>query len=271
MIDLHIHSQISHDGKASIMENCQKALELGLEEIGFTEHLDLYPSDPHFGLHNYEQYLEEIKEARKKFPKLKIRMAVEVTYLPKIRKEIQEYLSDKEYDYVLGAIHLVRNGDFTISEKEGSKNYFAQNDPEKCYEEYFELTLEMVRSGLFDAVAHLDMLNRYGIEFYPDWKWTKNYGLIRRIYEGMLKRGMALEINTSGLRQSPNRTYPDIELIRFYKELQGEIITIGSDAHNLENIGSGIEQTINMLKHLGFFRLTSFERRQIKWIQIKNL
>jgi len=271
MIDLHIHSAISHDGTAGIREVCRKAQELSLGEIGFTEHLDLHPSDPHFGLHNYEQYQEEIERARKEFPKLGIRMGVEVTYLPGIRKEIQEYLEHKEYDYVLGAVHLVEDGRTTISEEEGCRDFFARKDSGECYQEYFELALETVRSGLFDAIAHLDLINRYGLSYCPEgWEWTAYYGLVRRIYEGMIKRGMALEINTSGLRQGPNRPYPDQDLLEFYRELQGEMITIGSDAHQLENLGFGVEPTLNLVRHLGFSQVVSFERRNVIWLEIKR-
>lgn len=271
MIDLHIHSRISHDGKASIQEHCQKAQELGLHEIGFSEHLDLFPKDPHFNLHNYEQYRSEILSARKEFPNLKIRMGVEVTYLPQARDQIQEYLADKDYDFVLGAVHLVEEGSLTISEAKGCREFFSRKNPEQCFQEYFELTLEAVRSGLFDALAHLDLIYRYGSDYLPDWEWQSLYGLLRRIYEGMIKRGMALEINTSGLRQSPNRTYPGLELIKFFHELGGEMITIGSDAHQLEHLGSGINQTCTLARHLGFSRIVTFERRNPQWLEIGKL
>ena len=111
MIDLHLHSHHSHDGEGEIADFCQRALELGLVEIGFLEHLDLYPLDPHFGLHNYERYLEEIERARRDFPELKIRMGVEVTYLPGIRKEIQETICLRSYllrqlEIFLSLIHI---------------------------------------------------------------------------------------------------------------------------------------------------------------------
>jgi len=271
MIDLHIHSLISHDGKASIRENCLKAREIGLNEIGFSEHLDLFPSDPHFGKHDYEQYREEILNARKEFPDLKIRMGVEATYLPAIRKELQDYLADKEYDYVMGAVHLVKNGELSISEEDGCREFFSKKPAEDCYQEYFELILEAVRSGLFDAIAHLDIINRYGVDYCPDWEWQSCYGLIRRIFEGMIKRGIALEINSAGLRQSPNRTYPGQGLLEFYRELEGEMITLGSDAHKLENFGFGIGQAWNLARVLGFTKVVSFERRIPQWVEIANL
>ncbi len=270
MMDLHLHSAISHDGKAAIREICRKAQELGLSELGFTEHLDLYPKDPHFGLHNYAQYREEIAEARKEFPQLLIRMGVEATYLPSIRKELQDYLAGREYDYVLGAVHLVEGGGTTVSEEKGCRDLFQNRDAPSCYREYFELTLELVRSGLFDAVAHLDLINRYGLDYYPGaWDWQNFYGLIRRIYEGMIKRGMALEVNTSGLRQPLNRPFPDQDLIEFYRELEGKMVTVGSDAHRLENLGCGIGQTLSLLRHLGFSQVVSFERREPKWRENK--
>jgi histidinol-phosphatase (PHP family) len=271
MMDLHVHSTISHDGQASIRDYCLQARELGITELGFSEHLDLFPGDPHFGLHDYERYLAEVREARAEFPELKIRMGVEATFLPEIRKELQEYLEGKDYDYVLAAVHLLEGGRVTVSEESGCTELFSRREAADCYEEYFELTLEAVRSGLFDGLAHLDLINRYGLGYCPDWEWTACYGLIRRTFEGMLKRGMALEINGSGFRSQPARSYPDQDLIRFYRELQGEAVTVGSDAHKLEDLGGGIGQGLAILKYLGFARLTTFERRNPLWVEIGNL
>ena len=270
MIDLHIHSKISHDGENSILEYCQKAQQIGLKEIGFCEHLDLFPLDPHFDQHNYEQYLNEIQTARKEFPQLNIRMGVEVTYLPAIKKDIQKFLEDKEYDFVLGAIHLVEDGSFTVSEPEPARDYFSFKDPKACYEHYFELVLDAVKSGLFDGIAHLDLINRYGLNYFPDWEWRLFYGLLRRIFEGMMKRQMVLEVNTGGWRQLPSRPYPEPEVLKLYRELGGELITIGSDAHSLKELGFGFKKAIAILCELGFQSLASFEKRFPISIPIKS-
>jgi histidinol-phosphatase (PHP family) len=84
----------------------------------------------------------------------------------------------------------------------------------------------------------------------------------------MIKRQMALEINTSGFRQSPGRTYPDQELVRLYRELGGKMISIGSDAHRADDLGSGCWQALSMAQKIGFDRVVSFERRQMQWIEI---
>ena len=268
MIDLHIHSQLSHDGKAKIKNYCEQAQKLDIKEIGFCEHLDLFPNDPHFGLHNYRIYQEEIERARQQYPNLKIRMGVEVTYLPEIEKEIAEYLENKDYDYILGAVHLVDDGNNTISEQEPAQLYFSRKSAEECYQGYFELALKSVKSGLFDGIAHLDLINRYGLNYFPDWEWRFHYGIIRRIFEGIIKRGMALEVNSSGLRELPKRAYPEKDLVKLYQELGGEIITIGSDAHSVEFLGAGLEELIQGLKALGVSRLASFERRNVQWIEL---
>jgi len=268
MIDLHIHSQLSHDGKAEIKDYCEQALNLGIKELGFCEHLDLFPKDPHFGIHNYQLYKREMEKAREHYPNLKIRMGLEVTYLPEIEKEIREYLENKDYDYILGAVHLVDEGNSTISEQEPAQLYFGRKEKEECYQGFFELVLRAVKSGLFDGIAHLDLVNRYGLNYFPDWEWRFHYGIIKRIFEGIIKRGMALEINSSGLRELPKRPYPEKDLVKLYQELGGEIITIGSDAHSPEFLGAGLAEVIQELKSLGFSRLSSFERRNPQWIEL---
>jgi len=268
MIDLHIHSTISHDGKASLREHCQKAIELGLKEAGFAEHLDLNNVDPHAGLHDYKRYQAEIEQARREFPALAVRMGVEASFMPQGQKTIRDFLEGKEYDYVLAAVHMVEGGKYTVSEEGPCRDFFSRRSAKECYEEFFELTLAAVKSGLFDAVAHLDVINRYGLTICPDWEWRLFYGLIRRIFERMTKRGMALEINTSGFRQTPGRPYPDRDLLKLYRELGGQMITIGSDAHKIENLASGVPQALKMARELGFSRVVTFERRNPKWLKI---
>jgi histidinol-phosphatase (PHP family) len=270
MIDLHIHSAISHDASSSIRDYCLKAREIGFKEIGFSEHLDLVKADPHFMRHDYEQYLAEVKAAREEFPGLAVRMGVEITFLPSIQKDIADWLEPREYDFALAAVHLTEDGACTVSEEEPCREYFSRKPAEECYREFFDLTLASVRSGLFDALAHLDIINRYGLAHFPDWEWRPHYGAVRRIFEGMIKRNMALEINTSGLRQSPCRTYPEAGLVKLFRELGGRAVTIGSDAHSAEQLGSGVAQAIAMAKELGFNRVVSFERRNLKWIDLKS-
>ena len=270
MIDLHIHSTISHDADSSIRDYCLKAQELGFLEIGFSEHLDLCRTDPHYGLHDYEKYLAQVKEARKEFPNLAIRMGVEVTYLPSIQNEIDDFLEGKEYDYAMAAVHLVEGGMVTVSEEDPCREYFSRKTADECFQEFFDLTLASVRSGLFDVLAHLDIINRYGVNYFPDWEWRPHYGVLRKIFEGMIKRGMALEVNTSGFRQSACRPYPERDLLKLYRELGGKMITIGSDAHSAQELGSGVSSAIALAGKLGFNRLVSFERRTVKWMDLKS-
>jgi histidinol-phosphatase (PHP family) len=270
MIDLHVHSTVSHDAKSTIDEHCAAALEKGLVEIGFSEHLDLCPTDKHCGLHDYARYKSEIESARKKFPGLKIRMGVEVSFLPADLAAVAAFLSGKDYDYALAAIHLVADGKFTVSEREPCLAYFATKTPEECYREYFGIALAAVRSGLFDGLAHLDIINRYGLEVEPEWEWRSYYAVLREIFEGVIKRNIALEINTSGYRQQPCRPYPDKDVIKLYRELGGNMITVGSDAHNTDNLGSGVPQAIKLAQSLGFKQLTSFERRVPQCLELKN-
>jgi len=268
MIDLHVHSAISHDAEPTIREYCQRARQTGILELGFAEHLDLCPVDPHCARHDYEKYRAEIAEARREFPELKIRMGIEVTFLPRDQQAILEYLEGKEYDYALGAVHLVEEGEANISEEDPCREYFARKDAENCYAEFFELTLELVKSGIFDALAHLDIINRFGVNYAPNWEWRPYYGKLRRIFEGMIKRQMALEINSSGWRQAPARPFPEQELVRLYRELGGNMICIGSDAHRLEHLGSGCGQALALARKLGFAQVATFERRDVRWITI---
>jgi histidinol-phosphatase (PHP family) len=260
--DFHVHTAASHDGRGTVAEYCERAVQQHLTAIGFCEHLDLDPRDQVSGQHDYEAYRAQIEAARARFgDRLMIRMGVEVGYVPRIRDEIRDYLAGHPYDYVIGSVHAIDDGMAGISDEYEALETFARRECLNAYHEYFELTLELVVSGLADAIGHLDLVQRYGVNYLKGpLEWGPFYGLMRRIFEGMIKRQIALEINTSGLRQGPQNTYPPRELVRLYRELDGEMVILGSDAHEPANLASGIPTAVKLVRELDL-RPVSFKDR----------
>ena len=264
MIDYHVHSRHSGDCHTPLIEACRAAIARGIREICFTDHIDFEPTDCCYGTYDYDLATLEIEEARDRFgDSLSIGFGVEVDYQDRFRPEIERFLEDKNYDYVLGSSHYV--GGIILEDHE---RYFPGKTADQAYRPYFDNTLSAVKTGLFDTLAHLDLCKRYGVRYFGPFDWTPYREQIEAILDTIINSGMSLEINTSGLRQSPRDTYPTRDILALYSRLGGRNITIGSDAHNVKDIGAGIGVALNIAHDVGFRNIRVYNRRQPKEISI---
>jgi histidinol-phosphatase (PHP family) len=266
--DFHLHTENSHDGRGTVEDYCRVAVEQGMKAVGFCEHVDLDPDDVVFGQHDYGKYRSEVEEARAKYgDRLMIRMGAEIGYVPRIEKEISDYLNQFQYDYVVGAVHTIDDGFSGISEEYDALETFARHEFVEVYEQYFDIVRQMMVSGLFDVVGHLDLVNRYGVHYLQEeLEWGIYYGQLRRIFEGLIKRQMALEINTSGLRQPPQATYPPRVALDLYREVGGRSVIIGSDAHSPDLLGSGVPAALSLARSLRLNPYLSFKDRLLETV-----
>src|SRR5205085_1145967 len=137
----------SHDGRATIRDHCRRAVEIGLDEIGFTEHKDFDPADPAVDFFDYRAYAEDIDAARAEFGgQLVIRMGVEVDYQRWFEAEIASYIEAHAFDFVLGSVHYI------ASEMLMTPGYLATRSKARAYRDYFQAVRESVESGLMDIV-----------------------------------------------------------------------------------------------------------------------
>lgn len=246
LVDYHVHTNNSFDSSAKMLDHCQKAVEIGLKEIVFTEHFDLNPVDKGLGYFDFDEYSQEINECRERFgSKLKIKKGLELGETHLYEKEHMEFLEGKDFDFLLGSIHFigkeVLHRDYAIDEDEG-----------EVYFTYFEQVLETAKKGNFHALGHLDVLKRYVPQWFQKFDAVDYEEVIREILKVVIKRDLGIEINTSGFRQGLKEPLPTVEIIKWYKELGGQIITIGSDAHYLKHLGYGLKEGIEILKEIGF-------------------
>jgi len=221
---------------------CKKAIELGVVEIGFSEHMDFEPKDWGYGFFNYDSYTSEIERARDFFKgKLIIRKGVEIDYQHCFEDMIADWLKDKKFDFIIGSVHYL-NHEFI--------NYYlvANKDVEKMYKTYFNETIYSIKSRLFDVIGHFDIIRRFignglsklnGIDYYKG---------IRKTLEEIIENKTYLEINSKGLKEKYRDLMPSKEIIKMYFENGGNLISVGSDAHSKQNIGSGIKEILHFLE-----------------------
>jgi histidinol-phosphatase (PHP family) len=142
-----------------------------------------------------------------------------------------------------------------------SEDYFLKSAKE-AYSAYFRELNKMVEDGDFDVLAHMDIVKRYGTERYGPFSPLNHEVEIRKILRRLAVKGMALEVNTITLRRPVRETTPSSRIIQWFREEGGTQITIGSDAHSVENLGSGLSTALSHLRSAGFENLTSYELRR---------
>jgi histidinol-phosphatase (PHP family) len=273
VIDLHVHSTCSADGGASIADYARRAQELGLAEVGLCEHADFDLRDPSYRYLDLARYNEEIAAARAIAPEVRLRQGVEITYQANLEAEIRAWLAGKSWDYVIASVHLVDYDDgwAMVSEPSAMEAYFGKHSQCQVYVPYFEELLRAARSGLGDVLGHFDLVKRYGVAYYGRFEPATFAEEIRAVLRAAVEAGVGLEINASGLRQAPGEPYPGLEVLRWYRELGGEILTVGSDAHRVEHLAAGTDQALALARAAGFTVITTFEARAPRRIAIGDL
>ena len=269
-VDLHVHSTCSVDGGSSIEEYARQAEAMGLAEVGCCEHVDLDPRDMGYGYMDPERYDREMGAARAAVPGVRLLQGVEITYQSAMEEAVLEWQTCRPWDYVVASVHLIDypDGWAIISEPGAMGAYFSDHSQRQAYGPYFAELLRAVKSGLGDVLGHLDLVKRFGVRQYGPLDPGAFEEEIREILRAAAQRGMGLEINTSGLRQSPGEPYPALTVLRWYRELGGEVLTVGSDAHQADDLGRGTTEALDMAREAGFRAIASFEARRVRWIDL---
>jgi histidinol-phosphatase (PHP family) len=268
MFDNHSHTQYSGDipkGQGnSVRELCIAAIEKGLDGIAITDHFDIDGIyDGYFPPLDHEAIARDITESREEFKgKLKLLHGIELGQATHMPDESNVQLQSQPYDIVLGSVHAVRGIiDFADTDIAG----MTKNEYTRLWEQYIEEMLDTIAWGNFDVLTHITYPKRYylgnGITDFPDIK-NKGREYFEPILKAVINKGITLECNTSGLRQTMGECLPNEDLFRFYYELGGRDVTVGSDAHKAKDLGANFNDAVEMLKSIGFDRLAKFELRK---------
>ncbi|MGB9742811.1 MAG: histidinol-phosphatase HisJ family protein [candidate division WOR-3 bacterium] len=274
MFDYHIHPDFSSDARGSVVDYCEQARAMGLKEICFTTH---YEPDPVrssiervrirgslVGMDSdwIYYYLEAIEYCRRKFPEVLILAGVEIGYEMGLEGKIADFLAQHRFDYVLGAIHCLDHIAITSGgELDDFRKRLKPRGASEIAGRYFDYVRAAAGSRLFDCLAHLDIWRKYIIpELGADFERAIK-PLVVPMVQVVARSGVGLEINTSALRRGESEPYPGSEIIA--QAVAGGIktFTIGSDAHQVEDLGRGLGQAIKLLKRFGLHP-TRFRQRQ---------
>ena len=266
LYDYHIHSTHSSDGHNNIFDICNEAVKKGLREIAVTDHFEPTPGNADYSSYNPYAYWIELALANEVFKdKLKVKLGIELGQPHHFLDSSNAIIKKIPYDYVIGSAHKLQSG---VDFSEIAYEDFELSDIAQIY--LNELT-ELVTKADFDCVGHMDLIKRYCKSFYSE-KVTLDvqHELLTQTLKLIIENGKSIEINTSGLRQSTLETMPGFDVLKLYRELGGEILTIGSDAHFASDVGAGISNAIELARFADFKYLTVFEKRKPQWINISR-
>lgn len=218
LADTHMHSIFSYDGQMSLEGMVKKGLELGLLYLAFTEHVEFGQITIKQFLNRYKVYEEEVNRLQEMYPEITLLKGAEVSN-PEIYTSELQILNSLDLGYIIGSNHQ--------TPKSGSETDILN---------YYKSILIMIRNGGIDSVGHLDYLRRK----FDDSSISDD--IIKDIFEEMLKNAITLEINSSAVRRKNLDSFPSQEKINLYKESGGINVTIGSDAHRINEIYDGIQK-----------------------------
>jgi histidinol-phosphatase (PHP family) len=242
---------------------CEAAIARGIREVAFTDHVDFGPADPP-GYFRPSEYLADIKMCRARYgDRLTIRSGAELGDPHLFSKQAQAALDMGEFDFVIGSAHYAEGLQVAWEAS------FFEQPLRQAYEAYFRQVAHLAAEGEFDVLGHLDLVKRDAHKFGKSYDGPGPYaGLIRAALRSVVERGKGIEINTSALYKGYPEPCPSLEILCWYRDLGGEILTIGSDAHIPDHVGSCFEVALEMARATGFTRLARFEQRQILWQRI---
>lgn len=274
MVDYHVHPGYSPDATGTMAEYCRRAVEAGLEEVCFTTH---YEPDPARREREWVNvggqrlpmqagwtgpYLAEIEGLRRSFEGLVVLAGVEIGYEPGLEEAIRAFLGTHRFDFVIGAVHSLDHVALTSSaELDDFRNAYGGREPAEVVERYFARLTAVVNTGLFDAVAHIDAYRKYIRALFDRRFDAACAEAMPRFLAALAQSRTALEVNTSALRRGMTEPYPTWSVLDQAVAAGVRHVTVGSDAHRPEDVGSGIAEVTAELVRRGLEPLRFRGRR----------
>lgn len=263
--DMHMHTWFSTDSEACPRDMADEAVRKGLKTICFTDHFDKDDLEwGEEGIFDVDAYFVEMQKLQEEYAgKLNIRIGIELGLRTYLKDYYEELTKKYPFDFVIGSVHNVpykkdAEGNILYTDPAAEKLFTDRTDKE-AYRLMMETTLENVRtSDCFQALGHLDYVVRYGKSREKEYSYTDYADIIDEILKLLIEKEKGLEVNSAGLKYGLPFAHPHPDVLKHYRELGGEIITIGADAHKPEHIAYDFAKAEEILKSCGFKYYTEF-------------
>lgn len=264
MFDLHSHSEFSPDGSYPMTAIRDVARLRGIRVMAITDHADFdvmsRPEQSPLDLSAYHQSFQKMMETKRQGDP-ECLLGIELGLIQYASQENQRMVRQLPFDIIIGSVHNLYNFDINrnpmvkwVDNQVGMIDY------------YREIWCNLKTFRDFDTLGHMDYIDR----IYPHVEDIPDFASYRMSVEAVLKLlikyDIALEVNTAGLRRRLGRTYPKREILELYRDLGGKMLTVGSDAHRLQDVGAGIEEALELIREVGFTSVFTFRKRvPVEW------
>lgn len=270
--DSHMHTRFSSDSEASVESMLDAAAAAGLSSVCITDHLDLdYPPDEEFGAHPFlfdiDEYVQELTSLRERYKdKIEVRIGVEIGLQEHLGPAYQELINRYPFDFIIGSLHLVCGEDPYYG------RIFRGKTDAEVYREAFRETLgNLEKTEDFDVLGHLDYVVRYGKHQAEEYTYAAFADEIDAVLRKLIDMGKGLELNMAGMKYGLGFANPHPDVLKRYRELGGEIVTVGADAHKPEHIAYDFHLVPDILEVCGFRYYTEFRNRKPVFIPVCQL
>jgi len=254
--DYHMHSTYS-DGRSLPEEYIKSAIDAGLNEIGFSEHLTLFrdPEEWNMNPENLTTYIDHIEKLRKETLNIRIKTGLEVDFFPGREKEIRAFVENLPLDYLIGSVHFM--GERTV---DFGPEFYAGKSFDSLFESYFEIVCAAIESEIFDIIGHCDLIRIFG--YKTDGNMEHLY---RKLAKTMKKHNVVFEVNTNGRNRPLADFYPDRKYLSVFRK-ENVPVCVNSDAHMPSRVGQYFDEAYELLRYTGYNEMAVFENRERRMV-----
>ena len=243
--DFHLHSSFSADSDAPMRDMVEKGISLGLSAMCFTEHMDYDYIDEGMvfeaDIPSYCKTLTSLKEEYEH--KIELLFGLELGLQPYLKERCESLVKNWDFDFVIGSSHVVNGQDPYYPA------FFEGRTEKESYISYFESIIENLHTmSCFDVYGHIDYVVRYGPNKNQFYSYKEYSDWLDEIIRLLIDKGLGMEINTGGYAAGLGHPNPHEDILKRYRELGGEIVTIGSDAHAPERIAADFDRACSIFR-----------------------
>lgn len=267
LFDTHLHTEWSGDSSTPVLDQINRAKELGLSGITITDHMDLdFPETPDRFKLDLPNYLSTLKKIalQESSPDFEILIGMELGLQPQCVDDNHSLLRNYNFDYIIGSLHLIDGMDPYYD------SFYEGKSVTWCYETYFTSLLANIKQfSDFDSLGHMDYIARYAKRIYGEEEARLSYSmfpeLFDEIFHFLIRRNISLEVNTGGMQHGLPEPNPSYELLQRYYDLGGRMITLGADSHTTAHVGLNFPSVVSDLKKIGFEGQMIYRRRNAEF------
>lgn len=259
MYDFHLHSEYSMDSSSSMEKMVVSAIKKNLKSICFTDHVDFDSTSQRIDfIFRAQDYFRNISKVKYKYKEdIEILAGVEIGMQAHLFERYNKFIESNFFDFVIMSIHAVDKKDIHAD------NFTKGQKPIDAVIKYYNDMYDCVKGfDNFDVLGHLDYIDRYFDSYSPMPKFKEYAYVVEDILKILIKKDKGIEVNTAGKRYGLDYFHPKNQILKLYKDLGGETITFGSDAHSPKSIGYKYRTCEKLLKELGFKYMHIFKDRK---------